>query len=560
MDEGINSNLESKFISPFDFKPSQKEIKGILLLLGYFGIFLIFIGIVVLLPLIMLIFYHDEANMFYAFLIPGLIALVIGISLYAIIFKKPKGKLTSLEDLLLVIGVWIFILLFSAFPLMFYGYSFTQALFESTSGYTTAGISIMNWAKEIEVLEDGTTDVVSHMLFFHRALMEVVGGTGLVLIVSSAISERSNLNLYLLEGHSDKLLPNLAKSARLIFSIYLAFIVIGTILYLIAGVKPFDAICHAMTAVATGGFSTKANNINTLVFEVSLNGAWRGVLVEIITEILMVLGGVNFVIHYSLIRGKFNVLKHFEFIVFIFMVIIMYPITVIGMSQYYGNVLSGFRYGTFDFISAMSTAGFQSIDSYQSHYVNNTMIVYPSYLMLSTVLIMCVGMQSGSTCGGIKQSRIGMIFLNLKWRIESSFGKADHYRVKTTYKFGNKVKIEKSEVTEAETYVILYVTILLIGSIILSMICSFNNITKTLVDGSKESYTLLDCFFEFASCIGNNGLSSGLSNYSTMPAILWIELIGMFLGRLELFVFITLGGKIYQRIKSGKHVAINDNI
>lgn len=560
MDEGINSNLESKFISPFDFKPNQKEVKGLKLLLGYFGIFLIFIGLVVLLPLIMLIFYHDEAKEFYYYLIPGLSSIAVGFALFLFIFKKPKGKLTTLEDLLLVVGVWILILVISAFPIMFYGYTFTQSLFETTSGYTNAGMTIMNWSKEITSLEDGTSDVVSHMLYFHRAMTQLVGGTGLVLIVSSAISERSNLNLYLLEGHNDKLLPNLAKSARLIFSIYLSFIIIGSALYIIVGVKPFDAICHSMAAVATGGFSTKANNINTLVAEVSLNGAWRGIMVEVITEILMVLGGVNFVIHYSLIRGKFNVLKHYEFIVFILMVLFMYPICVIGMSQYYGDIASGFRYGTFDFISAMSTAGFQGIDSYQSHYINNTMIIYPSYLMLTTALIMSIGMQSGSTCGGIKQSRIGLILLNVKWRIETSFGKADQYRVKTTYKFGNKVRIEKSEVNEAETFLILYVTVLLVGSIILSMICSFNNITKTLVDGSVETYNFLDCFFEFASCIGDNGLSSGLSNYSTMPAILWIELIGMFLGRLELFVFITLGGKIYQRIKSGKHVAINDNI
>lgn len=113
---------------------------------------------------------------------------------------------------------------------------------------------------------------------------------GLVLTAASAFSESSGLNLYQLEGHNDKLLPNLAKSARLIFSIYLAYRVLGRVLYISFGVKPFDALCHSITALATGGFSTKANSINSLSLEVSLNGQWRGIAIEIVTEVLRLLG------------------------------------------------------------------------------------------------------------------------------------------------------------------------------------------------------------------------------------------------------------------------------
>ena len=172
-----------------------KLIKGPMLVFGYFGYFLIVIGILVLLPLVMLIFYPEEADQYPAFLIPGSIALVLGVLLFALIFRRPQGKLSSIEDLFLVIGVWVLVIVFSAIPYFFFGYNFTQAMFESTSGYTSAGLTIMNWSKEIVDLGDGTTSVASHLLFFHRALTELVGGIGLVLVVSSAISEKSGLNL-----------------------------------------------------------------------------------------------------------------------------------------------------------------------------------------------------------------------------------------------------------------------------------------------------------------------------------------------------------------------------
>ena len=161
-----NKKRISSSILDYKFQ-RDNEIKGPLLVLGYFGYFLIVIGILVLFPLIMLAFYPKEANMYYAFVIPGCSALVLGIILFALIFKKPQGKLTSLEDLFLVIGVWILVILFSSIPFLFYGYDFTQSVFESTSGYTSAGLTIMNWSKEIKELSDGTTDVYSHMLFFH---------------------------------------------------------------------------------------------------------------------------------------------------------------------------------------------------------------------------------------------------------------------------------------------------------------------------------------------------------------------------------------------------------
>ena len=573
----------------FQLQP-DKEVKGPRLVFGYFGIFLIGISFLVLLPLIMLIFYPGEAGNTLAFLIPGLIAASLGVGLVSLIFKRPKGKLTSLEDLILVIGVWILVIIFSAIPYFFYGYTFTQAFFESTSGYTSAGLTVMDWSREITSGSvEGTTDVVNHMLFFHRAITELVGGIGLVLVVSSAISERSGLNLYLLEGHNDKLLPNLVKSARLIFGLYLGYIAVGTILYIFAGVTPFDALCHSITAVATGGFSTKSNNINTLVMEVSMNGEWRGVMVELITELLMLLGGTNFVIHYSLIRGRFNILKHFEYWVFFFIFLFVWPFMILGFTAYFnGNVLAGFRYGTFEMLSGLSTAGFQAVDSYQAHavvgtnfaisgtgifgftnisnldsvsmaagYASGSVIKFPTYLLFLLGLMMMVGMQNGSTTGAIKQNRVALLFMDISWRVKAAVGKPDSHHAPMVWKFGNKVRVDRNEVIEAETFIAMYVSIVLLGTTLVSAIASGIHLTRG--DGTGDVFSWLDAFFEYSSAVGTVGLGCGITSYNNSisaggQAILWIEMIGMLLGRLEIFVYFTLFGKIIHRIRSRKFI------
>lgn len=542
----------------------EDEVKGPLLLLGYFGIFLLVTGVLVLLPLIMLIFYPEERSEYKAFLIPGASAFGLGCLLSLIIFRRKQGKLTPVQDLALLVGVWLLVILFSAFPYMFYGYGFTQSFFESCSGYTSTGLTILNWAKESITLDNGTTDVASHMLFFHRTMTQLVGGIGLVLVVSSAISEQSGLNIYLLEGHNDRLLPNLAKSARLIFSLYLGYIVVGSILYICVGVTPFDAFCHSVTAVATGGFSTKSGSINMLVNEVSVNGEWRGIIVEVITEVLMLLGGTNIVIHYSLLRGKVKVLRHFEFFVTLAVFIFIWPFVVTGMTQYYGgNIGAGFRYGTFGVISTLSTGGFQSVDSFQGHIqtadgftavsgVNANAILFPTYVMALLAICMNIGMQNGSTTGAIKQNRVALFAMSIWIRMKTAVGIPEERRVYTVYRFGQKTRVEKEEFTEATTFIGTYVLILLLGTSVISAIL-YGTHTMKQVD-SETYYTWTDAFFEFSGCLSSGGLTSGITNNSTSLGILWVEMIGMLFGRLEIFVYFTLLGKMISQFRHRKHI------
>lgn len=576
-------------------QPEKKLVTGTRLVLGYIGIFLITIGFFVLLPLIRLVFYPNEWKDYLSFLIPGGTSLGLGRLLVLFIFKKPTGKRTSLQALGLLVGIWILAILASAVPYLFYGYTFNQSLYESASGYTTAGLTIIDFSKEIYTLPDGTTDVYHHCLFFHRALTQFVGGIGLVLAAASAFSESSGLNLYQLEGHNDKLLPNLAKSARLIFSIYLAYRIFGRVLYISFGVKPFDALCHSITALATGGFSTKANSINSLSLEVSLNGQWRGIAIEVVTEVLMLLGATNFRIHYSIFKRRLKVLRHFEYVVFFLVLLFVWPFLITGFAQYFGgNVAAGFRYGTFERVSALTGTGFQAVDSYQAHAIRNTSfasvssgfygftslasrtpvtaiqgytsgqrIRFPTYVIFLLSMLRRTGGQNGSTSGAIKQHRIGLALGDILFRIKSSQRKNGEEQVETIYKYGVKTRVTEEEVSEAWTYIASYTIVTLFGSLLIALIAKQCNWIRG--DRTGDTFTFSDCLFDFSSAIGGVGLSTGIINYSRSRtasgiAVLYIEMVGRLLGRLELFVYVSLFGKRIRSLKNRKNSYSKKNL
>jgi trk system potassium uptake protein TrkH len=482
----------------------ETEVKGYKLVLGYLGIFTMFIGVILLIPLLIIAGFPDEADQYTYFLIPGLCCLAVGFLLFLFIMNKKKGRLEDMEDIVLTISVWILAIVLSAIPFMMTGkYNFTQAVFETTSGYTTTGLSVV----------DVTT--CPHIFLFFRSFMQFIGGIGLVLILTSALSDRSGMGIYLLEGHNDRLLPNLVKSARLIFAIYFLYIFLGIILYCSLGMSFFDAILTSMSALSTGGFSTQANSI----------AAYNSIGIEIVTVILMLLGSTNFVIHYYLLRGQFKkAFMHYEFIVLLGLLLIIYPIMVITIGMQYDSVGLGFRYGTFEFVSAITTSGFESYWG-----PNGTGYAeLPSAALFCIIILMCVGGQSGSTSGAIKQSRVAMFFMYIYWSI-AKLGKSNkiistHY----IYRYGEKEKVQESEVKSSISFICLYLFLYLLGTLIIT--CCGVPLDAAL--------------FDFASSIGTVGSTVGITGYNTNPVVLWTEIFGMFLGRMELLVVFAFFAKL----------------
>lgn len=460
----------------------------------YLSIFVIMIGIIQLTPLLILPFYPDEISYVSCFLIPGLASIVIGLLVGQLL--KGKTEIVKLEknyDSILIVMIWLSAILISTVPWMLKGdYNFTQAAFEMTSGFSTTGLSVVD------------VEATPHVFLMFRSITLFVGGVGLVLIITSAFSDKYGLNLYNAEGHTDRLMPNLAKSARLILSIYSTYILGGAIFYILFGMPVFDAINTAIAAVSTGGFSVLNDSIH----------GYHSLPIEIVTIVLMMLGQTSFILHLALIKKKFGrIFNHCETKFFIILAVIFIPLMFINLQQ--TGYSSGFgetlRISVFQFVTCLTTTGFISVP---------TLVGLPSGFATIMILMMLIGGDLESTGGGIKQYRVIVVLKGILQEIKNT---VRTYKTVTTdfiTRGGKRSELTSSEVSSMSSYILFYLILFFTGSMIFTL---YGN-------------NLQDSMFEFASAISTVGLSVGITNYNAPAVILWTANIGMFLGRLELMV------------------------
>ncbi|MEL7566344.1 MAG: TrkH family potassium uptake protein [Dehalobacterium sp.] len=471
-------------------------------ILQYIGVMLMFLAGVILLPLIILPFYWDEAKYALCFAIPAGIALLSGFILSKIHVPEDY-RLSMGSDAIIVVGIWILAAFFSALPFMLAGMlNFTQSYFEAMSGWTTTGLSVVDVTKAPKIF-----------LFF-RSVMQFFGGFGIVLVVVSALSESLGMRLYTAEGHNDKLLPNLAKSARLILKIYTGYFITGTIIYIIFGMPAFDAVNHAMAALSTGGFSTKTESI----------GAYNNLPIELVTVVLMLLGETNFFAHLLLVRRKFGAFFRLgETKLTLITIAIAVPIlAVMSLIPLYGILTKALRISFFNLVSALTTTGFSTVA------FND----WPAFAWLMMILLMLIGGGAGSTAGGIKSGRVNILMKQIGWSVKRKFMPERMVNQPVIYRPEGKTGISPDLYTESANYALTYLALLFIGTGILAA-CG---------------YSLQDSLFEFASALGTVGLSIGLTSIDTSPVALWTMTTGMLLGRLEIFVI------FYAIIKATKTV------
>lgn len=481
------------------------KVSGYYLIIGYLGIITIMVGVITLLPLITLLFYPEESHQLSYFVIPGVIAILVGYLLSFIIKGKELEHLQHNQELLVVLGTWIIAIFVTALPFYLTGeYTLTEAIFETTSGLSTTGLSVVN------------TSTASHLFLMHRTMTLFVGGVGLVLVMTSIMSDIYGMRLYTAEGHNDKLLPNLFKSARLIIAIYSGYILAGIVLYIIAGMPIFDAVAHSVAALSTGGFSTHPESI----------GYYQNSLIEVITIVLMLLGGTNFFVHLLLLKGKFkNVFFHCEtrltITVVSFATVIM---MVILTGSTLNNLSDNFRTAVFQVVSAITTTGFQTVASFN---------YWSPSLLLIMIVIMLIGGSSGSTAGGIKSYRIYILYKQISWELKKIISPKRVIVPNNIYKYNQHEIIDQKECHKVNIYVFIYLIIFIIGTFIF---CLFG-------------HSIQASMFEFASALSTVGLSMGIACKGASPIILWTTIIGMFLGRLEIYIVLISMIKIY---KDGK--------
>ena len=211
-----------------------------------YGKIMILIGALLMMPVLVVIFDKSQIKYIYSFILPGIISIILGFLIMKDFKEIEKTSIfsTNLKNsTMLVLFSWFYCFFIGSLPFWLGGQlNLIQSLFESVSGYTTTGLSV--------VIPSQTPIIY----LAHRTFMQYCGGFGIVLMFIMVIKDRTAVNLYTAEGHSDKLLPNIQKTARLIFITYNLLIVLGTIGFYLLGMDLFDAVCHAITSLFTAGF------------------------------------------------------------------------------------------------------------------------------------------------------------------------------------------------------------------------------------------------------------------------------------------------------------------
>jgi trk system potassium uptake protein TrkH len=318
----------------------------------------------------------------------------------------------------------------------------------------------------------------------------------------SSIIGPYGLGLYNAEGRSDKLLPHVKRSTKMIMVIYISYITVGTILYVVFGMSVFDAINHSIAAVSTGGFSTQSNSI----------GSYNSVSIELITIILMLLGTINFASHFVLIKRDFKQFFKTGEIKFMFILIsIVVPmVAFVSLNSFYGSLSQGFRYSIFELVSALTTTGFNLV-SYND---------WPNFAFFIMVILMLIGGGTGSTAGGIKQYRIFLVLKSIYWEIKKFLQPKRVINENYIMKPDEKFYVDQGHIVSVYNFIAIYMFFYIVGVSIMT----------------AYGYPIKESLFEFASSIGTVGLSVGITSPDTPRVVMWTQSIGMFMGRLEIFV------------------------
>lgn len=431
----------------------------------------------------------------------AVITMVIGGILF-FSFSKQDQNIRKREGYLIVSLSWIFMAGFGMLPFILSHeiYSFSDALFETTSGITTTGASILN---DIEAMPKG--------LLFWRSMLQWIGGLGIIVLTVAIfpLLGIGGIELFVAESPgptSDKVHPRISETAKRLWYVYVGLTIAATLLYWVGGMTFYDAINHALTTLATGGFSTK--NASMAYYD--------SAFIQYTAIFFMFLAGTNFTVIYFGLVGKFRrVLKSDEFKAYAFIVlatsvVLFFPIfTKIG-----SDAELAFRKSAFQVVSLITTTGFVS-DDYTQYGQGMTFICF---------ILLFVGGSAGSTAGGIKFVRHLTFFKNSYLE----FKRLVHPRAIVPLII-NGDRVTGRIVTHIMNFLLLYLLIFVFGAFVLSIM----------------GYDLETSLGATATCLGNVGPAIGkvgpVDNFSffSPTAKIFLSFI-MLLGRLELFTILIL--------------------
>ncbi len=463
-------------------------------ILSSVGIILWIAGALMLTPLLALLAYPQQAEQAPAFLLPAGACALCGTGLRRWFRPADSIGLSIQEGGVIVLISWVVVIFFSAWPfVLISNLPFSRAFFESTSGWTTTGLSVVDVAG------------AGPLILLWRSIIQLAGGAGLAIIMMSAIVGPTGVGISSAEGRSDQLVPQVRESARLVLIIYSAYAITGTLAYRMAGMSFFDALNHAFAAVSTGGFSTRAASI----------GHWNAPAIEAVSLPLMLLGNLSFVTAWCLWRGKLRIVAANSEVRLLAVVLPLSVAALLLLScrTAYPHLGKAIRVALFETVSALTTTGFSTVACGD----------WNSFGMLLSIVLMLIGGGTCSTAGGIKQFRVYLFCKLLVWEVRRFFLPQNAVVACSIQEGSHRVFVDDARVRQVAVFLFLYLATYAAGVLIL---CGCG-------------YRLGDALFEFASALGTVGLSVGVTCAGMPDVALWAEILAMFLGRLEFMVVIV---------------------
>ncbi len=463
------------------------------IVIRYVGFVLLINAVFLFIASMISVIYRDQA--LGPLLYSSVVTALFGV--FPLIFVPPSKTITNNEGLVIVVSSWLLSCLVGTLPYVLCGgeFTFTNAWFESVSGYTTTGSSILT---NIEVLPPG--------LLFWRATTHFLGGMGIIIFVLSVLPSMGIAGMVLYRSEMSPLAKesfrqNARGTLRILFTIYIGLICLETLVLLLSGMNLFDAVTHSFATIATGGFSSKNGSI----------AHYNSLTIEIVIIIFMILSGIHFGMLFSAIfeRHK-NIFKSTIVRYYVLAIIIGVILTSFDLhGKQYPGWLDALRYAAFQIISIGTSTGFANADS----------SIWPS---LAKILLIFFALQcacAGSTSGGIKADRLVI------------FGKAvikqlrllQHPRAIIPVRIDNKI-IQDDVLTMGVLFICVYLSIVFIATIFLILL----------------GVDLLSAFSGVVATTGNVGPGLGtvgsIGNFNHIPALgKWILTGTMLLGRLEIY-------------------------
>ena len=469
------------------------------LVLNLTGVVLLFSSLFMLVPLLTSLFYRGSDLS--AFAVSFLISLFSGLLLYFVTKSQKKVELKHREGFAVVTISWLVMTFFGCLPYMLSGssLSFTNAYFEAMAGFTTTGASVMS---DLESLPHG--------ILLWRSMTQWMGGMGIIVFSLAILPMLGAGGMQLFKAEVpeigvEKLKPRILDMAKSLWYIYAGLTMVLIILLFLTSMNFFDAVCHGLTTMATGGFSTKTASV----------AYFQDTYADIIITLFMFLAGINFSLHFYALRGSFShYTKSSEFRFYCATVLVAIAIITVNTKSDYSSILEALRYSSFQVVSIITTTGFATAD-YE---------LWPGLSQMLLICIMFFGGMVGSTGGGMKQVRILLMFKQAYREMYHLI----HPRAVSALKLDDK-NIPKETLGGIWGFLFLFILMTVIASILL---------TAMGVDMVTATSTVISAMANVGPALGDAGPTD---NYETIPvAGKWILILCMLAGRLEIYTVILL--------------------